>query len=234
MLGEVVAVDARLVVVAVDVGVGDDAAQVLVAGPVPREQDEVERLGVLAPLPVGHRAAGDVRLDPDDGLDAVLLARLVERHGPVEGPVIGDGERVEALAWRPLAVRSSMRPRPSSRLNSEWTWRWVKSFGAIVIGGPMVARRSRPGPGRRSVGRSAGRARRVGWPSAVPGRPGVGPRRVSLAPRVGPYPSESRRCITVGVPRACQPGAPGVRGLAPGLPVSVVFGTSHRVCPASG
>ncbi len=100
MLGEVVTVDARLVVVAVDVGIGDDAAEVLVAGPVPGEQDEMERLGVLAPLPVGHRATGDVRLDADDGLDAVLLARLVERDGPVEGAVVGDGERVEAQAGR--------------------------------------------------------------------------------------------------------------------------------------
>ena len=55
--GEVLAVDARLVVVAVDVRVGDEAAQVLVAGPVLGEQDQVERLGVGLALLVGHRRA---------------------------------------------------------------------------------------------------------------------------------------------------------------------------------
>ena len=39
--GEVLAVDARLVVVAVDVGVGDQPAQVLVAGPVLGQEDQV-------------------------------------------------------------------------------------------------------------------------------------------------------------------------------------------------
>src|SRR3954468_4710475 len=29
-----------------------------------------------------------------------------------------------------------MRPRPSRRLNSEWTWRCVKSFGARVVTSP--------------------------------------------------------------------------------------------------
>ncbi len=100
VLGKVVAVDARLVVVAVDVGVGDDAAEVLVARPVLRQQDEMEGLGVLAPLPVGHGPASDVRLDPDDGLDALLLTGLVERHRSVQGPVIGDGQGVEAESGR--------------------------------------------------------------------------------------------------------------------------------------
>ena len=100
VLGEVVAVDARLVVVAVDVGVGDDAAQVLVARPVLRQQDQVEGLGVLAALPVGHRPAGDVGLDADDGLDALLLAGLVERDRPVQRAVVGDGQRIEAQPGR--------------------------------------------------------------------------------------------------------------------------------------
>ena len=41
--------------------------------------------------------------------------------------------------WAAASTRSVIRPSPSSRLNSEWTWRCVKSFGAIVIGRPMVA-----------------------------------------------------------------------------------------------
>src|SRR5450759_1112940 len=34
----------------------------------------------------------------------------------------------------PCSARSLMRPSPSSRLNSEWRWRWTKSFGATVTG----------------------------------------------------------------------------------------------------
>ena len=71
MPGEVLAVDPGLVVVAVDVGVGDEAAEVLVAGPVLRQQDQVEGLGVGLALLVAHRPAGDVRLDADDRLDAL-------------------------------------------------------------------------------------------------------------------------------------------------------------------
>ncbi len=58
VLGQVLAIDARLVVVAVDVRVGDEAAQVLVAGPVLGQQDEVVGLGVGLALPVGHRRDG--------------------------------------------------------------------------------------------------------------------------------------------------------------------------------
>ncbi len=94
--GQVLAVDARLVVVAVDVRVGDEAAQVPVADEVLGEQDQVERLGVGLALLVGHRPAGDVGLDPDDRLDALVLRRLVEGDRPVEGAVVGDRHRVHA------------------------------------------------------------------------------------------------------------------------------------------
>ena len=56
--GEVLAVDARLVVVAVEVGVGDEPAEVPVADEVLGQEDEVERLGVGLALLVAHRAAG--------------------------------------------------------------------------------------------------------------------------------------------------------------------------------
>ena len=96
MLREVVAVDARLVVVPVEVRVGDDPAEVAVAGPVLREQDQVVRLGVGLALAVGHRAPRDVRLDADDRLDVPVTAGLVERDGAVERAVVGQRERVEA------------------------------------------------------------------------------------------------------------------------------------------
>ena len=98
--GEVLAVDARLVVVAVDVRVRDEPTQVQVAGPVLGEQDQVERLGVGLALLVGHRAPGDVRLHADDRLDVPGAAGLVERDRAVQRAVIGQGERIEALLGR--------------------------------------------------------------------------------------------------------------------------------------
>src|SRR5262245_35639415 len=52
------------------------------------------------------------------------------------------------MPWAAAASTSSViRPRPSSRLNSEWTWRWVKSLGASVTDGKST--------GRRATGRGA-------------------------------------------------------------------------------
>ena len=100
VLREVLAVDARLVVVAVDVGVGDEAAEVLVAAVVLGQEDQVEGLAVGLALLVGHRPAGDVGLDADDRLDALVLRGLVERDGAVEGAVVRDGHRIHALGGR--------------------------------------------------------------------------------------------------------------------------------------
>ena len=94
--GEVLAVDPRLVVVAVDVGVGDQPAQVAVADQVLGQQDQVEGLGVGLAFLVGHRPPRDVRLDADDRPDPPGGRRLVEGHGAVERAVVGQGQRVEA------------------------------------------------------------------------------------------------------------------------------------------
>ena len=93
---QVLAVDPRLVVVAVEVGVGHEPAEVPVADEVRGQEDQVERLGVRLALAVAHRAPGDVRLHPDDRLDALGRRRLVEGDGAVQGAVVGDRERVEA------------------------------------------------------------------------------------------------------------------------------------------
>ena len=98
--GEMLAIDPRLVVVAVDMGVGDEPAEVAIADVVLRQEDQVEGLGVGLALLLGHRPAGDVRLDADDRLDALVDAGLVEADGAVERAVIGDGEAVEALLGR--------------------------------------------------------------------------------------------------------------------------------------
>ena len=100
MAGEVLVVDPRLVVEAVDMGVRHQTAQVLVAGHVGGQQDEVERLGIGARVPVRHSPSGDVRLDADDRPDPRLGRRLVERDRPIEGAVVGDGERIEPVAAR--------------------------------------------------------------------------------------------------------------------------------------
>ena len=94
--GQVLAIDPRLVVVAVDVGVGDEPAQVPVADQVLGQQDQVEGLGVGLALLVGHRPAGDVGLDADDRLDALGPRGLVEGDRAVEGAVVGDRHRIHA------------------------------------------------------------------------------------------------------------------------------------------
>ncbi len=151
MLGEVLAVDARLVVVAVEVGVGDDAAEVPVAGPVLGQQDEVVGLGVGLALAVGHRAAGDVGLDADDGLDLALLAGLVEGHRAVERAVVGDGQAVEALR---AGLRDEVVDAPEAVEEAEL--RVDVEVGEVVRsdrhGRSMVARGLEPGGAGRQPG----------------------------------------------------------------------------------
>ena len=99
VLLEEAVVDAGVVVEAVDVRLGDEAHEVVVAREVLREQDQmVALLGLVAR---GVVAGGrDVRLASEDGLDgrqvAVALrgsALVVERLEGEEVAVVGDGER---------------------------------------------------------------------------------------------------------------------------------------------
>ena len=60
----------------------------------------MEGLAVGLALLVGHRSAGDVRLDADDRLDALRSRRLVEGDGAVERAVVGEGHRIHALRGR--------------------------------------------------------------------------------------------------------------------------------------
>ena len=94
--GQALEVDARLVVVALEVSVGGQPAEVAVAGPVLGQQDEMEGLRVRPALALGHGAAGDVGLHADDRLDLARPAGLVESDRPVERAVVGQGERLEA------------------------------------------------------------------------------------------------------------------------------------------
>ena len=146
--------------------------------------------------------------------------------------------------WAAASTSSVIRPRPSSRLNSEWTWRWVKSFGATVIGRSMVAR---PGPTRSGAGRRPVRAgdailrRHLRLPFPVISPPsrdleepnhdhradrrppdrGPGPHPRARARR-RPRPGRPHRPVRVGGP---HPDARAERGRAP-LPVAARRGAA--------
>ena len=141
--GQVLAVDAGLVVVAVDMGVGHEPAQVAVAGPVLGQQDEVEGLGVGLALLVGHRPPGDVGLDADDRLDALGRRRLVERDGAIERAVVGQGQRVEALlCGRIDEVGDAAQPVEEAELRVHMEMRKIV-WGDGRHGRSMVAARPR-------------------------------------------------------------------------------------------
>ena len=99
--GQDFVIDARPVVEAVQMGVGDEAAEVLVALPILGQEDEMERLTVGLALLVAHASTGDIGFHADDRLHALGRDRLDERHGSVKSAVIGDGHGVEA-ELRPL------------------------------------------------------------------------------------------------------------------------------------
>ncbi len=94
VLAEQLPVGARLVVVALEVGRGGELHEVLVAGLVAREQREV-RVALLdsrPAVPVG----GDVELEADDRLDALVLGGAVELDGAAQRAVVGEGDRRHA------------------------------------------------------------------------------------------------------------------------------------------
>ena len=109
MLGEQLLVDARLVVVAVQVGLGDQRHQVAVAGLVLGQQDHVVGVGVDFRFLVAMGARCNVGLDADDRLDARRAAGLVELDRPVHRPVVGDAQAGHAQVRGP----SGQRPDPA-------------------------------------------------------------------------------------------------------------------------
>ena len=78
-------VDARLVVVALEVAEAGELDEVLVAGGRLREERQVR-----VALRLGAAVVGDVDLAADDGLDPVLLRRLDEVDRAGEGAVVGE------------------------------------------------------------------------------------------------------------------------------------------------
>ena len=96
VLPEQLVIDARLHVEALEVGAAGEPAQVLVSREVLRQQRQVEVAAVQRARNAAlleARAAGDVRLEPEDGLDALGHRRLVELHGAVHVAVVRHGQR---------------------------------------------------------------------------------------------------------------------------------------------
>ena len=97
MLGENFFVDARFVIVAADVGVGDEFDEIFVAGFVFGEENEVivNVFAAGAAFLFETRTGRDVNFAADDGLDAFGADGLIEIDRAVEDAVVGDGEGAE-------------------------------------------------------------------------------------------------------------------------------------------
>ena len=90
MRGQEVVVDARVVVEALQLRGAGDPQQVLVAGLVLGQQQQVERALVQLRVAVRHAARRQVGLDADDGLDALLDGLGVELDDAMHRAVVGE------------------------------------------------------------------------------------------------------------------------------------------------
>ncbi len=104
-------VNAGHVVETLERGDAVQAAQIAVALFIPGQQKKVVSRLIAPPFALVARLGGNVRLHPDDGLDALLLALPIEVHAPEHRAVVADGEGGLVEFHRPLdhtrnAVRS--------------------------------------------------------------------------------------------------------------------------------
>jgi hypothetical protein len=104
VLGQQLAVDAGLVVVALEVGLGDELHQVGVARRGAGEHRAVARTLVAAVLarPLESAARGHVELGAQDRLHPGLAACGVEVHRAEEVAVVGEGQRGELERLGPI------------------------------------------------------------------------------------------------------------------------------------
>ena len=104
--GEQFLVNARLVVIAIEVRGGGELDEVLVAGLVLRQQDEVvidvASAAAAAGLLLQPAARRHIHLAADDRLDALGAGGLVEINRAVKHAVVRDGQRGEAQLVRPV------------------------------------------------------------------------------------------------------------------------------------
>ena len=103
VLGEQLLVDARLVVVALEVRRADQLDEVAIPDVVARQQDQMVRIAVGASLAIGARARRHVHLAAEDRVDLRGACRRVELNRSVEHAVVGD--RDCRLAHRLRACR---------------------------------------------------------------------------------------------------------------------------------
>jgi hypothetical protein len=75
------------------VGFGGKLDQVLVAGPVFGEKDEMVVI-FIGGIAAEATARGDINLTANDGLDAGLFSSLVKLDGTVHDAVVGDGQAI--------------------------------------------------------------------------------------------------------------------------------------------
>ena len=151
VLGENFFVDARLVIVALEVGVGDEFDEVFVAGFVFGEENEmvVNVFAAGAAFLFETRTGGDVDFAADDGFDVFSAEGLVKIDGAVEDAVVGDGEGAEVqfggafgefvqaasgVEQRILGVKMKMDKidvrRHGENLRRGWEWAQVeRQFG---------------------------------------------------------------------------------------------------------
>src|ERR1019366_2864466 len=93
VLREQLAVDAGLVVIALEVRGADQLDEVAIAGVVAREQDEVVGVAVGPALTIVARARRHVHLAAEHGVDLCRARGGVEIDSPIEHAVVGDGDR---------------------------------------------------------------------------------------------------------------------------------------------
>ena len=89
-------VNTWLVVVALKVGSRAQFHQVLVAGIVHRQQDEVVTCLVLGRVAVMNGPSRHIGLDTNDRFDARVLGYFVKLDSSAERPMVGDGTRLHA------------------------------------------------------------------------------------------------------------------------------------------
>ena len=92
VLGQKLVVNARVIVKAIQLGSAGQAQQVLIAGLILGQQQQVAGLFIFLGVALFHRAGGQVGLDADDRLDACRGGGVVKLEHPEHGAVVGQAQ----------------------------------------------------------------------------------------------------------------------------------------------
>jgi len=101
-LGQKLQIDARLAVEPLQVTCRHQREEVPVAREILRQEDDVVPLPIQHGVSAGTWPRSEVHLTPDDGLDAGLLARLIEGDRAEHGPVVGLRQSRHAVLLAPI------------------------------------------------------------------------------------------------------------------------------------